>query len=66
MTRDRFKPAYGEPITDWWQWFAWRPTDTVDRGLVWLRPVWRRRIAIYPYLWTSGPEFWLQHAVVKP
>lgn len=27
----------------WHRWFAWHPVGTPDRGLVWLRYVWRAR-----------------------
>jgi hypothetical protein len=61
---DNFLPRFGRPITKWWNWFAWRPVNTVDRGWVWLRVVKRRRIAKLPFL-DGGADLWFQH-VVKP
>lgn len=59
---DHYSPAFGEPVTDWHRWFAWRPVETVDRGWRWLRPLWRRRVQKHSYL--PGPiDFWFQHAV---
>lgn len=62
MKRDRFKPVFGEPITRWYPWFAWRPVDTVDRGWRWLCFVQRRRIQLYPYLNSPFP-LQFQHVV---
>lgn len=59
---DDFEPMFGAPITGWWSIFAWFPTWTVDRGWVWMRVVYRRRIAKHPYL-DRGPDFWHQYAV---
>lgn len=59
---DPYEPAFGRVITPWWRWFAWRPINTVDRGTVWLRLVWRRRIHKHQYL-EGGSDFWFQHAV---
>jgi hypothetical protein len=57
-----YRPAFGEPVTDWFRWFAWHPVETCDRGWRWLRPVWRRRIEKHHYL-TGGRDRWFQHAV---
>lgn len=62
MTEDQYAPAFGRAFTPWWRWFAWRPVETVDRGKVWLRLVWRRRIHKHQYL-NGGRDFWFQHAV---
>jgi len=59
---EQYKPMFGEPVSDWYRWFAWRPVETVDRGWQWMRPVWKRRIYRHAYLF-RGPEFWFQHAV---
>lgn len=58
----RYEPAFGEPVSGWFRWFAWRPVETVDRGWRWLCPVWRRRVQKHDYL-SGGPDFWFQHAV---
>lgn len=58
-------PMFGMPIGPWHRWFAWRPVSTVDRGLVWLRVVNRRRYQTKHYL--PGPTFtWFHHAVATP
>jgi len=63
--RDPYQPMFGSPMTPWWRWFAWRPIRTLDRGWVWLRPVWRRRCLIAGYLALEphGPDTWLQHVI---
>ena len=62
-----WQPAFGEPITPWFRWFAWRPVHTLDRGWRWMRPVWRRRCMLHDYLPDGGAgEFWWQHVVVSP
>lgn len=60
-SRNSYTPAFGRPIADWHKWFAWRPVNTVDRGTMWLRFVWRRRIEKHDYL-DGGPDRWFQHA----
>ena len=60
--RDPLQPQFGNPVTDWYRWFAWHPVDTVDRGWRWLVVVNRRRITKYSYL-IGGRDFWFQHAV---
>lgn len=57
-----YAPSFGEPITPWFRWFAWRPVHTVDRGWRWLRPVWKRRVQKHSYL-DGGVDFWFQFAV---
>jgi hypothetical protein len=59
---DPYAPRFGTAFTPWHRWFAWRPTETVDRGWVWLRVVWRRRIHKHTYL-DGGGDFWFQTAV---
>lgn len=39
-----YRPLFYVPTTPWVQSFAWLPVDTTDRGLVWLRRVYKRRI----------------------
>lgn len=63
--RDRYKPTFGEPITDWVQWFAWKPVDTVDGGWAWLKHVHRRRIQLHEYL-DGGSRQWWQHTINPP
>jgi hypothetical protein len=62
MSADKLAPAFGSPVTGWWRRFAWVPVWTVDRGYVWFRPVWCRRIAKHHYL-DGGPDFWFQYAI---
>jgi hypothetical protein len=62
-TRDPYRPMFGNPIAPWHRWFAWRPIDTVDRGTIWLRVVYRRRILKHSYVDGNGPDFWFQYAV---
>lgn len=58
-------PMFGNPVGPWHRWFAWRPVATIDRGLVWLRRVNRRRYQSKPYL--PGPTFtWFHYAVANP
>lgn len=57
-----YYPYYGDPITDWRTIFAWRPIQTVDSGWVWLRFIFRRRIAKHNYL-NGGSEYWFQYKV---
>lgn len=59
---DQYQPSFGEPIGPWFRWFAWHPTDTVDRGWRWLRPVWRRRVSRHDYL-DGGSQTWFQTVV---
>lgn len=62
---DALRPMFGEPVSDWFRWFAWHPVETVDRGRRWLVPVWRRRIYKHQFL-SGGPDFWFQHTCVIP
>lgn len=57
-------PMFGVPIGDWFRVFAWKPLYTADRGKVWLRFVWRRRIAKLNHL-PGGADFWFQYVVRK-
>lgn len=52
-------PSFGFPIGPWHRWFAWRPTQTVDRGWRWLRPVWRRRFQTHDFLPTATHQWFL-------
>lgn len=62
MTDSIYHPMFGEPVSDWYRWFAWKPVETVDRGWRWLVPVYRRRVHKHSYL-PGGSDFWFQHAV---
>lgn len=62
---DIYRPTFGDPISGWHKWFAWRPVDTIDRGWRWLRVVSRRRIHKHSYL-DGGGDFWFQHAIDTP
>lgn len=65
VTRNVSEPAFGDPVGPWHRWFAWRPVRTVDRGLRWLRPLWRRRYQTKGHL--PGPTYhWFHHAVADP
>lgn len=61
---ERYEPTYGHAVGPWHRRFAWRPIRTIDRGWVWLRPVWRRRCQSHDYL--SGPIVeWWQNVVTR-
>jgi hypothetical protein len=62
--KDRYRPMYGDPVSFWFEWFAWRPVWTHDRGWVWLRVVLRRKIAKHAHL-DGGRDFWPQYVVKK-
>lgn len=44
-------------VTEWQDWFAWKPVDTWD-GKKWLRWVKRRRISTQEYLWHRSVYHW--------
>lgn len=57
-----YQPLFADVTTSWYIWFAWRPTETVDRGWRWMRFVWRRRVQSKVHL--PGPQMtWYQTAV---
>lgn len=60
---DRYEPEFGFPIAPWHRWFAWRPVETLDRGVQWMRPLWRRRIHIYAHLDMRSGNAWWQYAI---
>jgi hypothetical protein len=63
--KENYKPTFGEPISVWVRWFAWKPVRTVDHGYLWLRFVYRRCIQKHDYL--SGPmEWWWQYVKDNP
>ena len=62
MSEDAYLPTFGDPVSRWFRWFAWRPVHTVDRGWRWLRVVHKRRVQRHHYL-HGGPDFWYQHVV---
>ncbi len=64
MATDPYRPMFGDPISDWHRWFAWRPVDTADRGWRWMRLVWRRRVEKHHYL-DGGADRWFQHVIRK-
>lgn len=59
---DPYEPSFGTPIGPWYRYFAWKPVHTADRGTVWGRKVWRRRVMKKTFLF-GGPDFWFQHCV---
>jgi len=59
---DLYKPLLAEPVSDWERWFAWRPVHEWNHGVVWLRPVYRRRCRPYEHL-TGAKRVWQQYAV---
>ena len=60
-----YKPWFGDPISPWFRWFAWRPVETADRGWQWLRVVNCRRIQKKQFL-DGGADFWFQYVVTAP
>jgi hypothetical protein len=60
-----YKPRFGEPVSPWVRWFAWRPVNTEDYGLQWLRYVYKRRIQKLVYL-DGGYNRWWQYVRIVP
>lgn len=58
MNQNRLVPMFGFPISPWDRKFAWLPTPTVDRGWIWLRRYWRRRIEQKHHLPGPGGQWW--------
>lgn len=63
VDREAWEPLFGRPVSDWYRVWAWKPVHTLDRGYIWLRPYWRRRIYKKQFL-HGGPDFWWQNVVV--
>lgn len=61
---DRLIPMFGFPISLWDRRFAWLPTPTIDRGWLWLKPFWRRRIELKHTL--PGIGRWWQQSGFEP
>lgn len=59
---DDFEPMFGEPIADWYRYFAWKPVSTLDRGWRWLWPVWKRKCQPHEYLSGSMTPFFQYRA----
>ncbi len=60
----KYEPRFGYPICAWFKWFAWYPVETIDRGVVWLRFVWKRRIQLHDYIYHPYPDTqWWQYAM---
>ena len=57
-----WEPMFGRPVTDWYRVWAWKPVHTLDRGYIWLRPYWRRRVYKKQHL-PGGADFWWQNLV---
>ena len=61
---DDMQPLFGEPISEWYRYFAWRPISTLDRGYRWFWIVWKRKCQPHEYL--SGPMTpFYQHRATK-
>lgn len=58
-------PLFGDPVGPWLRVFAWRPVSTFDSGMVWLRPVWKRRVAVH-YSLIGGVDNWWQYRRSAP
>jgi len=56
------KPYFGEPVTDWLPWFAWRPIRTWDGRYRWLCWVERRRIIGHDFLSPPIGDWWQMRA----
>lgn len=62
---DDMKPMFGEPISRWYKYFAWKPVSTLDRGYRWLWIIWKRKCEPHPYLSGPGHPFF-QYRATKP
>ena len=62
VDQSAWEPMFGRPVSDWYRVWAWKPVHTLDRGWIWLRPYWRRRIYKKQFL-HGGPDFWWQNIV---
>lgn len=58
MKKDKYIPMFGDPVTKWVRWFAWRPIVTEDRGVVWLGFVYKRRIQLKSHLNSPLDRWW--------
>lgn len=65
MSRDPFRPQFGDPVTPWRSMFAWRPVWTADAGWVWLCKVFWRRVVKHSYL-DGGADLWWQYVRYDP
>lgn len=63
VDQSAWEPMFGRPVSDWYRVWAWKPVHTLDRGWIWLRPYWRRRIYKHQFL-HGGDDFWWQNIVV--
>lgn len=62
VNQDQWMPLFGTPVNDWYRTWAWKPVFTIDRGYIWMRPYWRRRVHKHQYL-HGGSDFWWQNVV---
>ena len=56
MTR-YLNPMFAEPHTNWRKLFAFFPTKTNDKGLVWLCFFWERTCVVHEYLPDGGTVY---------
>lgn len=62
---DDMQPRFGEPISNWYKYFAWKPVETLDRGWRWLWVVYKRKCQ--PHIYLSGPATsFFQYRATKP
>lgn len=61
---DGAKPMFGWPVAGWHRYFAWKPVQTFDGRLMWLRFIHRRLIQRHDYL-DGGPDNWWQYKAVE-
>lgn len=62
---NKYEPMFACPIAPWFEWFAWHPVYTIDRGYRWLRFVWKRPCQDYDHIPPYTSRTWWQHVVDK-
>jgi hypothetical protein len=56
---------FSSPIAKEYRWFAWYPVKTVDRGIRWLVPVYRRKYQLHSWLDSPYREPFFMHSAEK-